>query len=296
MARLGVMIEAQEGLNWDRWRRITADAERLGFASLRVSDHLQSSVPGRESIQAWVALSLAAEWTSRIELAPMVSPMTFYQAGVLAKIAVDVDKLSGGRLLLGIGAGWNQSEHEAFGVPFLDWKGRFDRLEDAITRIQDLASRIPNGRRLPLLLGGHGVKRALPLIASHATEWNGPGQIDVYREKAAILDRLCDEIGRDPGEIRRSAMTSYVVGRTQDEVRERASALREVLPNLAGLSVDESVDALRERWPVGTPDEVAERLRPMAEAGVELFLFQHFLLDDADHLELLASEVAPRLA
>lgn len=298
MARLGVMIEAQEGLDWARWRRITADAERLGFASLRVSDHLRSvmGVDGRTSLQAWVALALAAEWTSRIELAPMVSPMTFYEAGVLARIAVGVDELSGGRLLLGMGAGWNEIEHEEFGVPFLDWKGRFDRLQDAVERIPGLVSRMPGARPLRLLLGGHGVRRSLPLIARHAFEWNGPGHVDVYREKATILDRMCGEIGRDPRDIRRSIMTGVVVGRTRDEVRERASAMRRVLPDLADADVDTALDVLRQRWPVGTPDEVAERLRPLAGEGVELFMLQHFLLDDADHLEVLSTEVAPRLA
>ena len=118
MAHIGVMIEAQEGLDWPRWRRIVADAERLGFAALRVSDHCQSvfGVEGRRSLSAWVALALAAEWTERIQLGTMVSPMTFYEPAVLARIALGVDELSGGRLLLGVGTGWNVPEHERFGI------------------------------------------------------------------------------------------------------------------------------------------------------------------------------------
>ena len=298
MAKLGVMIEAQEGLNWDRWRRIVADAERLGFESLRVSDHCQSTsgMEKGETLQSWMALALAAEWTERIELATMVSPITFYQPGVLARMAVAVDQLSGGRLLLGVGAGWNEAEHRAFGIEFYDWKERFRRLEVGIELIEGLTSRIAGARKLPLLLGGSGERRALPLIARWATEWNAPFDLDVYRDKSQKLAAICSRIGRDPGQIRRSAMTSCVVGRSRDELLERASALSEVLPFLEGMSAGEALNALAARWPVGTGEEVAEQLRPLAAQGVELFFFQHFLLDDSDHLELWAKEVAPAIA
>jgi alkanesulfonate monooxygenase SsuD/methylene tetrahydromethanopterin reductase-like flavin-dependent oxidoreductase (luciferase family) len=298
MARLGVMIEAQEGLTWERWRRIVADADRLDFASLRLSDHCQSvmGVEGRESLQAWVALSLAAEWSERIELAPMVSPMTFYQAGVLARMAVAVDQLSGGRLLLGIGAGWNQVEHEAFGIPFYDLKERFRRLEEAVDRIGDLTSRIPGARPLPFLIGGGGQRRTLPLAARHAREWNAMGDVESWAESSAVLDRCCRDIGRDPGEIRRSVMTGYVVGRTRDELRERALAMAGVMPHLEGMAPDDILETLGQRMAVGTPDEVAARLRGYAEAGADIIMLQHFLLDDGDQLELLAKEVAPALA
>lgn len=300
MAQFGVMVEAQEGLTWERWRRVVSDAERLGFASLRVADHLESVMGDRtrEGVPAWSALHLAAEWTERIELAPMMSPVTFYEPGVLLREAEAVNQLSGGRLLLGLGAGWNQAEHERFEVPFGDWKYRFDRLERSIQLMHRLWDELPGARPLPLLMGGTGPRRGLPLIARYAAEWNGmmPNP-DAYRDTVAALDSACAAIGRDAGSIRHSLMTSFLIGRNQDELRERAVRLKEVLFWLGGDTPDEIIASARQHWPaVGTPDEAVERLRPFVDAGVELFLFQHFLHLDSPALELLARDVMPRLA
>jgi alkanesulfonate monooxygenase SsuD/methylene tetrahydromethanopterin reductase-like flavin-dependent oxidoreductase (luciferase family) len=298
MAVLGVMIEAQEGLDWERWRRVVRDAERLGFAALRVSDHCQSvfGVEGRRSLAAWPALALAAEWTERIQLGTMVSPMTFYEPAVLARLALAVDELAGGRLILGLGAGWNVAEHERFGIPLPPtWRERFDRLEAGIARIRETFA----GRDIPLLIGGTGQKRTRTIAAREAAEWNG-GAPDgpAYRELSAALDARCREIGRDPAAIRRSLMKSCVVGRDLDELRRRVVEIARVVPppRLTGETPDELLESARRRWFVGTPEEVAGQMRPFAEAGVDLFLIQHFALDDADALELLAGEVAPRLA
>ncbi len=304
MAQFGVVVEAQEGLTWERWRRVVHDAERLGFASLRVSDHLQSVTPvrSREGLPAWSALHLAAEWTQRIELAPMVSPVTFYQPGVLLREALAVDQLSGRRLLLGLGAGWNQAEHERFEVPFGDWNYRFDRLEQAIQLVQRLSKELPGARPLPLLLGGSGRLRTLPLVARYAREWNGEFRLDAsaYRTKVAFLDEACAAIGRDPRSIRHSLQTVFLIGRTQEALRERAVQLREMLGfvfRIESSEPDDLIAAAKQHFPaVGTPDEVVERLRPFIDAGVELFMFEHFLHLDTAGLELLATEVMPRLA
>ena len=304
MAQFGIVVEAQEGLTWERWRRVAHDAERLGFASLRVSDHLQSVTPvrSREGLPAWSALHLAAEWTQRIELAPMVSPVTFYQPGVLLREALAVDQLSDGRLLLGLGAGWNQPEHERFEVPFGDWKYRFDRLEHAIKLMQRLSCELPGARPLPLLMGGQGARRTLPLVARYAREWNGQFQLDAdaYRDKVAALDAACAAIGRDPRSIRRSLQTAFLIGRTQEELRERAMQLKEVLGFALRVESDRLEDiiaAAQNHFPaVGTPEEIAKRLRPFVDAGVELFMFEHFLHLDTESLDLLATEVMPRLA
>src|SRR5256714_12353231 len=127
------MIEGQEGLSWDRWRRICTDTDSLGFASLRRSDHLISLMgePTRDCVECWTSLALAAEWTKRIEFGPMVSPMTFRFPSVLAKQAAAVDALSGGRLILGVGAGWNENEHTIFQIPFLTEKKSLDPPESA---------------------------------------------------------------------------------------------------------------------------------------------------------------------
>ncbi|HEX4214148.1 MAG TPA: LLM class flavin-dependent oxidoreductase [Candidatus Dormibacteraeota bacterium] len=297
MARLGVMIEAQEGLDWDRWRRIVKDAERYGFAALRVSDHCQSTMgEDRSSVQSWLALALAAEWSESIELAPMVSPITFYEPGMLARLAIGVDQLSKGRLLLGVGAGWNPIEHEAFGIPFPSMRERFDRLDQGLALIEDVCSRVVGARKLPILIGGGGERRTLPLVARYATEWNGPSDLEAYRSKSALLEGYCAELGRDPGEIRRSIMTSCVIARDEAELLDRVGNLQEVLVQFRGMDRREALAALRQRWPVGTPEEIVTALRPYREAGIELIMLQHFALDDSDALRLLAEEVAPALA
>ena len=294
MAQVGVMIEAQEGLSWERWRRTVADAERLGFASLRTSDHLQSVMGAdRESLSAWPALALAAEWTDRIQLGPMVSPITFYVPAVLGRIARGVDDLSGGRLILGVGAGWNEAEHKAFGIPLPGWRERFDRLEEGIPRIR----RTFTSREIPLLIGGGGERRTRDITAREAAEWNFlTPDVETFREKSASLDARCREIGRAPSEIRRSIMRGYLIGRDEAELRLRVARLGEVIPRWRGAEAEQALMALRERWFVGTPEQVVDQMRPYAEAGVDLFMLQHFLLDDAAALELLANEVIPALA
>jgi alkanesulfonate monooxygenase SsuD/methylene tetrahydromethanopterin reductase-like flavin-dependent oxidoreductase (luciferase family) len=296
MARLGVMIEAQEGLNWARWRRIVADAERLGFAALRVSDHCQSvfGIEGRESLSSWVALALAAEWTERIQLGTLVSPITFYVPAVLGRQARAVDELSNGRLIMGVGAGWNVAEHERFGIPFPPtWRERFDLLEAGIVRIRQTFA----GRDIPFLIGGGGQRRTRTIAAREASEWNtGAPDAATFASMSAGLDERCRELGRDPTRIRRSLMKGCLVARDAAGLRERAMRMAEVVPRLRGDDPEAVLAAARERWFVGTPEEVVAQMRPFADAGVDLFVLQHFLLDEPDVLELLAGEVAPALS
>jgi alkanesulfonate monooxygenase SsuD/methylene tetrahydromethanopterin reductase-like flavin-dependent oxidoreductase (luciferase family) len=302
MTSLGIMIEGQEGLNWERWRRICEDTDRLGFASLRRSDHLISLMGDarRDCIECWTSLALAAEWTKRIELGPMVSPMTFRLPGVLAKQAAAVDALSGGRLIVGVGAGWNENEHEVFQIPFLTKKDRFDRLEAAIELMQELwAKTYPKPARdpMPLLIGGEGLTRTMPLAARVAAEWNISRLDDeIFRNRSEALDEHCREIGRDPSTIKRSVMTTYIIGRDRSELRERATELSKVFVRLKDQEPDQILETMRSRAFVGTPEEIAEQIRHHARAGVDLFMLQHFVLDDADALELLAKEVMPAVA
>lgn len=302
MAQVGIMIEGQEGLSWDRWRRICHDVDTLGFASLRRSDHLISlmSSPERDCIECWTSLGLAAEWTKRIEFGPMVSPMTFRNPSVLAKIAASVDALSGGRLLLGVGAGWNENEHTVYGIPFLTEKQRFERLEDGIKTMRDIWDRTnpkPVRNPIPLLMGGKGAKRTLPLVAREAAEWNlSRLDADMFRQRREVLEQCCRDIGRDPSSIRRSVMNSYIIGRDRSELRERAAQVSQVIPELGAMTPDEVLENRKDAWLVGTPEQIAERMREFARLGVDLFMLQHFLLDDSDALQLLATEVIPAVA
>ena len=302
MAKVGIMIEGQEGLNWERWRRICHDADALGFDSLRRSDHLISlmGAPERDCIETWVSLALAAEWTKRIQFGPMVSPTTFRHPAILAKMAAAVDILSGGRVILGVGAGWNENEHKVFGVPFLTQKERFDRLDEGIRMMRDTWNRSnpkPVHNPMPLLMGGKGKKRTIPMVAREATEWNVSRlDVDLYREGREELEAACREIGRDPGTIRHSMMTGYLIGRNQSELRERAAKVSMVVQALNGMTPDQVIEDRRHAWFVGTPAEIAEKMRGVAALGVDLFMLQHFLLDDSDGLKLLASEVIPAIA
>jgi alkanesulfonate monooxygenase SsuD/methylene tetrahydromethanopterin reductase-like flavin-dependent oxidoreductase (luciferase family) len=302
MAKVGIMIEGQEGLTWDRWRRICHDADRLGFDSLRRSDHLISlmNAPERDCIETWASLALAAEWTKRIQFGPMVSPMTFRLPAILAKMAATVDVLSGGRVILGVGAGWNENEHTEFGVPFLTEKERFDRLEHGIAAMRETWSKSnpkPVHNPMPLLMGGKGRKRTIPLVAREAAEWNlSRLDTDMYRQGSEDLEAACREIGRDPSSIRHSVMTGYIVGRDKSELRDRAGQVSKVVRPLSGMTPDEVIEDRREAWFVGTPEEIAEKMRKVAGLGVDLFMLQHFLLDDSDALKLLASEVIPAVA
>ena len=296
------MIEGQEGLSWERWRRICEDADTLGFDSLRRSDHLISlmNAPERDCIECWTSLALAAQWTKRIELGPMVSPMTFRPAGVLAKIAASVDVLSGGRVILGVGAGWNENEHREFGIPFYTQKERFDLLEAGIRMIRDAwhkSNPKPVRNPIPLLLGGKGEKRTLPIVAREASEWNlSRLDADMYRQRRDTLEACCREIGRDPKSIRHSVMTSFIIGRDQSELRDRASQMSKVIPDLSAMTPDEVIANRRSAWFVGTPEEIAQQMREHASLGVDLFMLQHFLLDDSDALNLLARQVIPEVA
>ncbi len=302
MTQLGIMIEGQEGLSWERWKRLCHDVESLGFASLRRSEHLISLMgdDSRDCIDCWTSLALAAEWTKKIQFGPMVSPMTFHQAAVLARQAASVDVLSKGRLILGVGAGWNEREHEMFGVPFLTLGERMDLFEQGVERIRDTWAKSnpkPAQNPIPLLMGGVGEKRALPLAAREAAEWNYTRlDHEEYRHKRSVLNEACKQIGRDPATLRYSVMVSYIIGRDKSELRERAVNLSKVVPRLGRDSPDETLAAARQSMFVGTPDEVAEQIKRYAKLGVELFMLQHFLLDDRDALELLASDVIPAVA
>jgi alkanesulfonate monooxygenase SsuD/methylene tetrahydromethanopterin reductase-like flavin-dependent oxidoreductase (luciferase family) len=304
MARLGMMIEGGEGLTWDVWRQLCLDVDRLGFDSLFRSDHLFSVLGevGRDCLECWTSLALAAEWTSKIELGPLVSPMTFRPAGILAKMAASVDVLSGGRLILGVGAGWYQAEHEQFELDFPSVGRRMDNLDAGILTIRKVLAEsrpAPARRPLPLLIGGSGEKRTLRIVAKYADEWNAnTAKVtpQTYVARCDLLESYCREVGRDPAAIRRSIMAGYVSGSDERELLDRAARLREVFPDFAGLSPKDVLDRVRPNWMVGTPEQVAEQLLVYARLGADRFMLLHYLTDDTDALGLLANEVIPAIA
>ena len=310
--KIGVMIEGQEGLTWERWFRIANRVESLGLDSLWRSDHFFSLMghPQRPALECWTSLTALAQRTQRIRFGPLVTPMSFRHPALLARMAAAVDLLSNGRLVVGVGAGWNEAEHQAFGIGLPPLKERFDRLEEGIAVIRALWTGGPvdlDGRYYPLsgaasyprplqrpgpplLIGGDGEVRLLRIVARQADEWNshvaGP---ETYRVKRAKLEEHCRAVGRDPATIQRSWMAGILIGRDAREVAEKGRWMQSFLTALSSVPAAAAPDELRRRgWIVGTPDEAASQLDAMAVLGVERVMFQWCNLDDVDGLGLLA--------
>jgi F420-dependent oxidoreductase-like protein len=298
--RVCLMIEGQEDVTWEQWLALAGACEEHGLEGLFRSDHYESVMGMRErgSLDAWATLAALAARTSRIRLGTLVSPATFRHPSVLAKMVVTVDHVSGGRAELGLGAGWHEGEHRAYGFEFPPTPTRMERLaeqleivtrswtEDAVEfqgrhyQVQDLRA-LPKPVQRPrptLLVGGGAGPRSLALAARYADEYNTVGvPLEELPERRRRLRDAWREAGRGPEEARLSLMTTCVVGRDRAEVEERVGRVLRAIGSHD--SVAEVVDA-RPNWLLGTVDEVAERLRGLEAAGVGRVMLQH--LDHAD--------------
>jgi alkanesulfonate monooxygenase SsuD/methylene tetrahydromethanopterin reductase-like flavin-dependent oxidoreductase (luciferase family) len=293
--KLGLLVESEEGLEWESWRRTYAAAERLGFESVWISDHLASPwASARHGLEPWVALSVAAAETARVRLGPLVSPITFRQPAVIARGAEAIDALSDGRFVVGLGLGWNADEHHRYGIPFPTLIERTRMLTEGIATIRGMLGE----RQVPLLIGGGGPRATLPIVARYADEWNmTTGSVDLVRARNQRLAELCADIRRDPATIRRSVATGFLIGRTRDELRERSRRLQSLVPPLARVQLDDVPGAAREMgWVVGRPVEIVAALQPLAQTGVDLAILGHYDLDDVAALESIAADVMPALA
>jgi F420-dependent oxidoreductase-like protein len=300
---IAIMIEGQNGLTWPRWQKIARAVEDLGFAGLYRSDHFTNATPpDLESLELWVSLTWLASHTQRIEFGPLVSPVSFRHPVQTARMAAAVDDLSGGRLTLGLGAGWQEREHSLFGFDLLDLKARFDRFEEGlevITRLLKSDSpvtfegkyyRLRDATLLPrpahpggprILIGGNGEKRTLPLVARYADEWNAvflPPQ--EFTRLNLRLDGLLKAAGRAPESIRRSMMTSLCYGRTRKELDMKLSARHQTGSGLRKRGII-----------VGVGNEVKQQLSELEEAGLQRLMLQWLELDDLKGLQALAKAV-----
>lgn len=302
---IAIMIEGQNGLTWPRWQRLVAAVEALGFAGLYRSDHYtNANPPDKASLELWVSLTWLASHTERIAFGPLVSPVSFRHPTMTARVAAAVDDLSGGRLTLGLGAGWQEREHQNFGWQLLDVAPRFDRFEEGLEVITRLlqsdepvdfagdyyrlneAILLPRPARAggpPILIGGNGPRRTLPLVARYAQEWNAVFMpLEEWRLRSAALDALLAAAGRRPDAVRRSMMTGCRYAADEAALAER----------LAGTPL--SADELRARGlVVGTGPEVVDQLGRLAEAGLDGVMLQWLDLDDLNGLESLAHAVLP---
>lgn len=306
MTEIAIMLEGQNGLNWTRWQRIAQAVEDLGFVGLYRSDHFtNSSPPDIDSLELWVSLSWLASHTKRIEFGPLVSPISFRHPALTARMASAVDDLSNGRLTLGLGAGWQEREHNNFSFDLLNVPERMDRFEEGLNVITKLlhsdsavdihgkyyqledAILLPRPQRPggpPVCIGGNGIKRTLPLVAKYADEWNAifvpTGK---YAELNAQLDELIISQGRKPSDVRRSMMTGITFGVDAAEVEQK------VAQRTKGKGTAEQ---LRQRGRiVGTSSEIIDQFGGLAEAGLQRVMLQWLDLDDLDGLEALAKSV-----
>jgi F420-dependent oxidoreductase-like protein len=300
---IAIMLEGQNGLNWPRFQRIARAVEDVGFAGLYRSDHFTNiEAPDIDSLELWVSLTWLASHTKRIEFGSMVSPVSFRNPVFTARIAKDVDDLSGGRLTLGVGAGWQAREHTNFGFNLLELPERFARFQEGLAVITRLlqndtpvnftgqyyhlqdAVLLPRAQRAggpPILIGGNGEKQTLPLVARYADEWNGvflpPSR---YTELSHQVDELLAAQGRKPGDVRRSLMTGLLFGRTDADLQQKLQ------------QTGQQAEAMRTRgMVVGTANAVQDQLGKLAEVGIQRVMLQWMDLDDMAGLEALAQAV-----
>ena len=308
---LRIFTEPQQGASYADLLRVARCAESSGYDAFFRSDHFLkmgdgSGQPGPSD--AWITLAGLARDTDTVRLGTLVTSATFRHPGQLAIAVANVDQMSNGRVEFGLGAGWFETEHAAYGIPFPPLGERFDRLEDQLEIITGLW-RTPDGERFsfagkhyqvtdspalpkpaqpqgpPVIIGGGGPKRTPALAARFASEFNVPFQsidnaITIYER----VDAACRAIGRDPADLVRSAAQVLCVGRDEAELTKRAEA------------IGREVGELRENGFAGTVSEVVDRIGTWRErAGVSRFYLQTLDLTDLGHIELVAAEVAPQL-
>lgn len=309
MIDIAVFLEGQNGLTWSRWQKIAAASEDLGYAGLFRSDHFtNASPPDKESLELWVSLTWLASHTKRIEFGPVVSPISFRHPAFTARMAAAVDDLSGGRLSLGLGAGWQEREHKNFGFDLLGKSDRFDRFEEGVEVISSLLNsddpvdfdgkyyHLEEGILLPrpqrqggpsIMIGGNGKKRTLPLTARYADEWNAlMATPERFGELNQHLDNLLANGSRSPSEVRRSMMVGCIFGHDDQQVEERVAART---------NGERTAEDLRARGViVGTTSQMSDQMRKLEEAGVQRVMLQWIDLDDLDGLEAIGKDVVPQ--
>lgn len=319
--RFVLMTEPQQGMSYADQLAIARRAEANGFEGFFRSDHFQSfpGPSGKPTTDAWAVLAGLARETERLRLGALVSPMTFRHPGTFAKVVTTVDEMSGGRVEVGVGAGWNEGEHRELGLEFPEAGRRVDLMEDTLAMLHGLwgepdgwsyegrrvtvkdAQFYPKPVQVPgrpstpigtvrprIMVGGDGKPRSVRLAARFADEYNVSSATPEHMVRLSkSLDEACAAIGRDPGEISRSAMVGVLVGRTEDEVRERQQALMAAFGEEGAEAGEAWLEERRTRWIFGTPDEARAAVRRYAEVGVERIMLQDFLPWDLDMVDVM---------
>ncbi|MEU8105367.1 LLM class F420-dependent oxidoreductase [Nonomuraea muscovyensis] len=303
--KLRIFTEPQQGATYDDLLTVARAAERLGFDAFFRSDHYQrigAGDPGPGSTDAWITLAGLARETSTIRLGTLVTPATFRLPGPLAISVAQVDRMSGGRVELGLGTGWFDAEHTAYGIPFPPVSERFGRFEEQLEIIKGLwtaegpysfegryyrladSPALPKPARRPrppIIIGGFGARRTPRLAAAYADEYNVPFR--TLPDTGAAFERVRRAAADAGRTIILSAAQTVCVGRDQAELERRAAA------------IGTGLDGLRESGLAGTPGEVVERIGELAKLGAERVYLQVMDLSDLEHLELIAAEVLPHV-
>ena len=290
--------------------------ERYGFASWYLGDHFYT-VNQIDSLEPYLLFALAARETERIRFGSLVTPVMFRPPSNVGRLAAQLDLLSGGRFVLGLGTGWNEGEHVAYGLGWPSLGERFDRLGEYLEVLRLMWGEGPtsfNGRyyrlheadarpkpaagRPTVLIAGGGEKRTLPLVAKYAHEWNAVDlPLDAYRRKRELLAGYCDAIGRDPGEVRPVMTTMGIIGATDAEVEAATLLQMQRMPPPPGMAPADYRELLRGAGAImGAPDEIVDKLGRLAEAGVAEVQFTWFDLSSDSLPAWLASEVLPQVA
>jgi F420-dependent oxidoreductase-like protein len=306
---LRIFTEPQQGATYDDLLAVARTAEELGFDAFFRSDHYLAmgtdGLPG--PTDAWATLAALARETSTIRLGTLMTSATFRLPGPLAITVAQVDRMSGGRVELGLGAGWYEAEHTAYGIPFPPTGERFDRFEEQLAVITGLW-KTPDGETFshegtyypvvdspalpkpvqrphpPVIVGGLGKRRTPALAARYADEFNLPFvSVEVTREQFARVRAACEAVDRDPATMRWSSALVLCVGSDEAEFRRRAEA------------IGREPDELRANGVAGTPEEAVETLNRYAEAGAGTAYLQVLDLADLDHLRLVAADVMPKV-
>lgn len=303
MTDVAIFLEGQNGLNWNNWKRIARSVEELGFAGLYRSDHFTNMrPPDKDSLEMWISLAWLADNSNRIEFGQLVSPISFRNPVFAARMGKDIDDLSGGRFILGLGAGWQDHEHEKFGFDLMEIGPRFDRFEEGVELVYKLlksegpvsfsgnyfqvneAELLPKPQRQggpPILIGGRGQKRTLPLTARFADEWNGGFRPPkTFASLNAHLDQLLEAEGRKPEEVRRSATNTTIFGKDEQELKRKLEDRGYTEETLEKFGII-----------AGTGQQIVDQIGAYGEAGAERVMLQWLDLDDQEGLEALAKAV-----
>ena len=308
--RLALMIEGQEGVSWDDWVALAEACEANGVEALFRSDHYVSGFDEtRPALDAWTTIGGLAARTSQLQLGTLVSPVTFRHPSVLAHAAATADEISGGRVTLGLGAGWMEREHAAYGFEFGTARDRVARFREQLEIVHRLLReervdfagehyRLEDapglGRpELPLLVGGSAKPGTIGPAVRFADEYNTFfATVEEVRERKTRLDEACERAGRDPATLRYSLMAPIVVGEDEAGLREAARRTGERL----GRSANDVLERYGERGPVGTVEQVVERLREIEAIGYERVMLQHLAHEDLGTVALIGRELVPAVA